>query len=175
MIFCYYTRIPGVCQAKIRVFFTFLSKFCTKKRGFSIRNPNRCGAFLKMRRFLDKALRQEYNKNGIRKKEVENLRIIHCADLHLGSKIQAKLPPDKAEIRRKEVRAAFENMLKFAYENRVSAVIIAGDAFDSDRRRCGISARFTTRRQVIPAFVFIICAATTTRKRTARTARSCRI
>lgn len=133
MIFCYYTRIPGVCQAKIRVFFTFLSKFCTKKRGFSIRNPNHCGAFLKMRRFLDKALRQEYNKNGIRKKEVENLRIIHCADLHLGSKIQAKLPPDKAEIRRKEVRAAFENMLKFAYENRVSAVIIAGDAFDSDR------------------------------------------
>ena len=73
-----------------------------------------------MRRFLDKVLRREYNKNGIRKKEVENLRIIHCADLHLGSKIQAKLPPDKAEIRRKEVRAAFENMLKFAYENRVA-------------------------------------------------------
>ena len=126
LIFCYYTRIPGVCQAKIRVFFTFLSKFCTKKRGLSIRNPNHCGAFLKTRRFLDKVLRQEYNKNGIRKKEVEKLRIIHCADLHLGSKIQAKLPPDKAEIRRKEVRAAFENMLKFAYENRVSAVINGG-------------------------------------------------
>lgn len=61
------------------------------------------------------------------------MRIIHCADLHLGSKIEAKLPPEKAEIRRKEVRAAFENMLKFASDNGVSAVIIAGDAFDSDR------------------------------------------
>lgn len=61
------------------------------------------------------------------------MRIIHCADLHLGSKIEANLPPEKAEIRRKEVRAAFENMLKFASDNLVSAVIIAGDAFDSDR------------------------------------------
>lgn len=61
------------------------------------------------------------------------MRIIHCADIHLGSKIQAKLPPEKAEVRRKEVRAAFENMLKFACENRVNAVIVAGDAFDSDR------------------------------------------
>lgn len=61
------------------------------------------------------------------------MRIIHCADLHLGSKIQANLPPEKAEIRRKEVRAAFENMLEFAAANRVSAVIVAGDAFDSDR------------------------------------------
>lgn len=61
------------------------------------------------------------------------MKIIHCADLHLGSKIRAKLPEEKAEKRRAEVRAAFDKMLRFAEENGVRAVLISGDAFDSDR------------------------------------------
>lgn len=61
------------------------------------------------------------------------MKIIHCADLHLGSRIRAKLPEEKAEIRRKEVRQAFDGMLRYAYENGAAAVLISGDAFDSDR------------------------------------------
>lgn len=61
------------------------------------------------------------------------MKIIHCADLHLGSKIRAKLPEEKAEKRRAEVRAAFDKMLRFAEENGVRAVLISGDAFDGDR------------------------------------------
>lgn len=102
------------------------------------------------------------------------MRIIHCADLHLGSKIEAKLPPEKAEIRRKEVRAAFENMLKFASDNGVSAVIIAGDAFVPIARRFTISARFTKRRRDIRRLRFFICAAIMILK-TATTAKICRI
>ena len=61
------------------------------------------------------------------------MKIIHCADLHLGSKIRAKLPEEKAEIRRKEVRQAFDGMLRYARDNGVEAVLVCGDAFDSDR------------------------------------------
>ena len=61
------------------------------------------------------------------------LKIIHCADVHLGSKIEAKLPKHKAEERRGEVRATFHRMVEYAKQNGVRAIVIAGDAFDSDR------------------------------------------
>ena len=61
------------------------------------------------------------------------MKIIHCADLHLGSKMRAKLPEEKAEERRGEVREALEKMLRYAKENGAEAVLISGDAFDSDR------------------------------------------
>ncbi len=61
------------------------------------------------------------------------IKIIHCADIHLGSKLEAKLPHEKTLERRKEVRATFSRMLEYAAKEGVRAVIIAGDAFDSDR------------------------------------------
>lgn len=61
------------------------------------------------------------------------MKLIHCADLHLGSKMQAKLPAEKAEERRQEVRKAFENMVEAAEREGVQAVLICGDAFDGDR------------------------------------------
>lgn len=57
------------------------------------------------------------------------MKFIHCADLHIDSKIE-KLSPDKSAIRREEVLNAFERMVDFAVENKVSAVIISGDMFD---------------------------------------------
>jgi len=42
------------------------------------------------------------------------IKIIHCADIHLGSKIEAKLPHDKTLERRKEVRATFNRMIDYA-------------------------------------------------------------
>lgn len=60
------------------------------------------------------------------------MKIIHCGDIHLDSKITAHLEPDKSRARKAEVLAAFRGMIKYAVENGVTAVIIAGDLFDSD-------------------------------------------
>lgn len=61
------------------------------------------------------------------------LKFIHCADIHLGSKMEAKLPRIKVEQRRSEVRAAFHRMIDYAHENGVRAILMSGDIFDSDR------------------------------------------
>jgi exonuclease SbcD len=60
------------------------------------------------------------------------MKIIHCADIHIGSALQ-NLPAEKARIRKREILDAFFRMLAFAGENGVRAVIIAGDLFDSPR------------------------------------------
>lgn len=61
------------------------------------------------------------------------MKIIHCADVHLGSKMDSKLPPEKAQERKMEVREAFVNMVKFARDNDVRAIMLCGDVFDSDK------------------------------------------
>lgn len=61
------------------------------------------------------------------------LKLIHCADVHLGSKMEAKLPKEKAEERRGEVRKTFHRMVEFAKKEGVRVILLAGDVFDSDR------------------------------------------
>lgn len=61
------------------------------------------------------------------------MKIIHCGDIHLDSKIESNLPPAKSRERKKEIIMAFCKMVDYAAENGVTAVIIAGDLFDSDR------------------------------------------
>lgn len=59
------------------------------------------------------------------------MKIIHCADLHLDSKMTTHLPVEKARQRRRELLATFQTMVEFAAGKSVSAIIIAGDMFDS--------------------------------------------
>ena len=61
------------------------------------------------------------------------MKLIHCADIHLGSKMDAYLTGEKAEERRRELRASFTNLLDYAKNNGVKAVLLCGDIFDSDR------------------------------------------
>ncbi len=61
------------------------------------------------------------------------MKMIHCADIHLGSKMDSKLPRDKADIRRGEVRQAFSRMVDYAGENGIRYILMSGDVFDSDR------------------------------------------
>jgi DNA repair exonuclease SbcCD nuclease subunit len=61
------------------------------------------------------------------------LNFIHCADIHLGSKMEAKLPEHKVEERRRELRMTFNRMIEYARENGVKAILLSGDVFDSDR------------------------------------------
>ncbi|MBR2869919.1 MAG: exonuclease SbcCD subunit D [Clostridia bacterium] len=60
------------------------------------------------------------------------MKFIHTADLHLDSKIE-NLPPEKANMRREEILRSFERLCDYAKQNHVSAVIIAGDLFDTRR------------------------------------------
>ena len=58
------------------------------------------------------------------------MKFIHCADLHLDSKIK-ELPTEKSKIRREEIIRTFERLCDYAKNNLVRAVIIAGDMFDT--------------------------------------------
>ena len=58
------------------------------------------------------------------------MKIIHCSDLHLDSKMKSNLDSKKAKERRNEILITYQNMVKYAAENGVKAIIIAGDMFD---------------------------------------------
>lgn len=60
------------------------------------------------------------------------MKIIHCADLHLDSKLNTNFNAEKAALRRNEILQTFERLVEFAVREGVSAVLIAGDLFDRD-------------------------------------------
>ncbi|MCH5148127.1 MAG: metallophosphoesterase [Clostridiales bacterium] len=61
------------------------------------------------------------------------MKLIHCADVHLGSKMDVNLSAEEAKNRRGELRASFSGLLDYAKNNGVSGVLLCGDIFDSDR------------------------------------------
>lgn len=58
------------------------------------------------------------------------MKIIHCSDLHLDSRMKSNLDSKKAKERRDEILITYQNMIKFAEENNVKVILIAGDLFD---------------------------------------------
>lgn len=66
------------------------------------------------------------------------MKIIHCADIHLDSKISANLDEGKAKLRREEILHTFIRMVDFARENQVQVILIAGDLFDTRRVRVSV-------------------------------------
>ena len=58
------------------------------------------------------------------------MKIIHCSDLHLDSKMSSNLDSKKAKERRDEILITYQNMVKYALENDVKIIMIAGDLFD---------------------------------------------
>ena len=65
------------------------------------------------------------------------MKIIHCSDIHLDSRMETNLSPEKAAERSGELCATFGRLAAFATANEVRAVLIAGDLFDGGR----VSAR----------------------------------
>lgn len=61
------------------------------------------------------------------------MKIIHCSDIHLDSKMETNLDKEKAKQRKNEILLSFENMIDFANENEVKIIIIAGDLFDKNK------------------------------------------
>ena len=58
------------------------------------------------------------------------MKIIHCSDLHLDSRMKSNLDSKKAKERRDEILITYQNMIKYAVENDVRIILIAGDLFD---------------------------------------------
>lgn len=61
------------------------------------------------------------------------MKIIHCSDIHLDSKMEANLTAQQAKERNAEISATFTRMVSYAEEHHVDAVLIAGDLFDTRR------------------------------------------
>ncbi|MCR5278325.1 MAG: DNA repair exonuclease [Lachnospiraceae bacterium] len=59
--------------------------------------------------------------------------IIHCADLHLDSRLSTNLSKELASDRRRELTENFKRLTDYAAEQNVRAVLICGDMFDTGR------------------------------------------
>ncbi|MDE7212616.1 MAG: metallophosphoesterase [Lachnospiraceae bacterium] len=59
------------------------------------------------------------------------MKIIHCADLHFDSKLNANLEKESAKQRKAEILHTFARMVAYAADNEVKAILIAGDLFDT--------------------------------------------
>ncbi len=57
-------------------------------------------------------------------------KIVHCADLHIGAKCSI-LPPDKALLRREEIKKSLTYIVDFCIERHAGALLICGDLFDT--------------------------------------------
>lgn len=75
------------------------------------------------------------------------MKLIHCADLHLDSKMTANLDKEKAKERKGELLHTFERMVAYATRHEIEMILIAGDMFDTKN----ISA--TVRNTVLAQFV----------------------
>ncbi len=75
------------------------------------------------------------------------MRIIHCADLHLDSKMTSNLDSARAKERKMEILNTFNRMVDYAATNSVEAILIAGDMFDTNN--ISALARNTVRDAIV--------------------------
>lgn len=73
------------------------------------------------------------------------MKIIHCSDIHLDSRMESNLTAAQARERNAEICASFGRMVDYAAEKGVEAVLIAGDMFDT-RRFSARTADFVASR-----------------------------
>ncbi|MCR4792880.1 MAG: metallophosphoesterase family protein [Lachnospiraceae bacterium] len=82
------------------------------------------------------------------------MKIIHMADAHLDSRMESRLDKSKAATRREELIDTFCGIADYADENGVSAVIIAGDLFDTKNARVGAVNRVKAAFESHPGVTF---------------------
>lgn len=61
------------------------------------------------------------------------MKIIHCSDIHLDSRMERHLTAQQARERNAEICATFARMVTYAREEGAAVVLIAGDLFDTER------------------------------------------
>ncbi len=67
------------------------------------------------------------------------MKLIHCADLHLDSRMSTHLSKEQARERRSEMLRTFTRMVDYADQDGARVILIAGDLFDT--RNCSATAR----------------------------------
>lgn len=82
------------------------------------------------------------------------MRIIHCADLHLDSKMETNLDKEQALLRRSELIETYERMVDYAVSNNVRAILIAGDLFDKSHIRKEVKKRVVEQIMTHPEIDF---------------------
>lgn len=75
------------------------------------------------------------------------MKIIHCGDLHLDSKMTSNLTKEQARERKMEMLRTFSKMVEYAKKNGVRAILIAGDLFDT--RNVSATARNFVRDTIV--------------------------
>lgn len=60
------------------------------------------------------------------------MKIIHTADLHIGSAF-SNFTDDAKKIRTNELLNSFERLVKYAHEHSINIVLLSGDVFDKDK------------------------------------------
>ena len=61
------------------------------------------------------------------------MKIIHCADLHLDSKMTSNLSKEQAKERKMEILRTYSRMIEYAKNNDVKAIIIVSDCQKSGK------------------------------------------
>ncbi|MBQ3258143.1 MAG: DNA repair exonuclease [Oscillospiraceae bacterium] len=61
------------------------------------------------------------------------MKLIHCSDIHLDSPMESNLTAPQAKERNSELCRTFARMVEYAKTNGVSAVLLCGDLFDTER------------------------------------------
>lgn len=74
------------------------------------------------------------------------MKIIHCADLHLDARMTSNLSKKQARQRKAELLDTFARMIRYAQDNKIQAILIAGDLFDSNH--VSASARNVVRGEI---------------------------
>ena len=74
------------------------------------------------------------------------MKIIHCADLHLDSRMTANLTKEQARERKREIIRTFTRMVEYAEKTGVRLIMISGDLFDT--RNVSALARNTVRDMI---------------------------
>jgi len=60
------------------------------------------------------------------------MKIIHCADIHLGSTLTSIKDDKKRSERKSEILNSFFRLIDYAKNNDIHCILLAGDVFDSD-------------------------------------------
>lgn len=61
------------------------------------------------------------------------MKLIHCADIHLDSKMERNLTAAQARERNSEICLTFSRMIRYGVENGTDGILVAGDLFDTER------------------------------------------
>lgn len=75
------------------------------------------------------------------------MKILHCADLHLDSKMTSNLEKDKAKERKNELLLTYKRMIDYANKEGIKDIIIAGDLFDT--KNVSKTALYTVRDSIL--------------------------